>query len=279
MVAKTAPTAEVSAALPNFSAKLSKQLQNYLPALITFVLVIVLWEGFIRLFNIQRFLLPAPSLIFQTFLEQYPKMFMQGGYTFQNALWGYAIGCSLGVLFGAISARAGSISKALLPYAVAANSIPIIAIAPIANQWFSVDNPASKIVIIAMLCFFPVMINTVRGLTSAPPAMVELMHSYAASELAIFRKLRLPVALPFIFSALKVCTSLSMIAAIVSEYFGGPIYWLGVNILSNARVGKFTVVWAQIAVAAIFGLGFYFVVSLVERLVMPWHVSFRNQKD
>ncbi|MBX3066172.1 MAG: ABC transporter permease [Anaerolineae bacterium] len=279
MVAKSAAPDVSPELTPSYSATLSRQASKYLPALVTFVLVIVIWEGFIRLFNIQRFLLPAPSLIFETFTEQYPKMFMQGGYTFQNALWGYAIGCGLGVLFGAVSARAGGISKALLPYAVAANSIPIIAIAPIANQWFSVDNPASKIVIIAMLCFFPVMINTVRGLTSAPPAMVELMHSYAASELAIFRKLRLPVALPFIFSALKICTSLSMIAAIVSEYFGGPIYWLGVNILSNARVGKFTVVWAQIAVAAIFGLGFYFVVSLVERLVMPWHVSFRNQKD
>jgi NitT/TauT family transport system permease protein len=268
---------------PRRSASLVEGLQRWVrknfPALVTFVVVLVLWELLIAIFDIKQFLLPAPSRIATIFVEQFNRIFDQGLRTFQNAVWGYAIGCSAGIVVGLISARFGRFSKAILPYAIAANSIPIIATAPIANQWFGLTNPGSKIVIVVILCFFPAMINTVRGLTSAPPASVELMRSYAASEWTTFFKLRIPLALPFIFNALKVCTTLAMIAAIVSEYFGGPISGLGVNILNNARLSRFTLVWAQIVIASALGLGFYFVVSLVERLVMPWHVSFRNQHD
>lgn len=263
----------------SFADSLQRWMRKNLPALVTFVVVLVLWELLIVVFDIKQFLLPAPSRIATTFVEQFNRIFDQGLRTFQNALWGYAIGCTAGILIGFISARFGGFSKAILPYAIAANSVPIIAIAPIANQWFGLTNPGSKIVIVVILCFFPAMINTVRGLTSAPTAMVELMRSYAAGEMTTFLKLRIPVALPFIFNALKVCTTLAMIAAIVSEYFGGPISGLGVNILNNARLSRFTLVWAQIVIASALGLGFYFVVSLVERLVMPWHVSFRHQRD
>jgi NitT/TauT family transport system permease protein len=256
-----------------------RRLQNYVPAIITFVLVMVLWEVSIRIFDIKQFLLPAPSKIAEIFVQQFQTIYQQGFRTFQNALWGFAIGCGAGILVGAVSARFGLVTQISLPFAVMINAIPIIATAPIANQWFGLINPASKIAIVVLLCFFPTMINTVRGLTSASAATVELMRSYAATELTIFRKLRLPVALPFIFSALKVCTTLAMIGAIVSEYFGGPIYGLGVNILNNARLSRFPLVWAQIVVASSLGLFFYFVVSLAERLIMPWHISFRNQHD
>jgi NitT/TauT family transport system permease protein len=137
----------------------------------------------------------------------------------------------------------------------------------------------SKITVVAVLTFFPVMINTVRGLTSASPAALELMRSYAASDLAIFRKVRIPSALPFIFSALKVATTLSMIAAIVSEYFGGPLSNLGVHLVDDAKLSKFALVWSEIIIASLLGIAFFFVISLIERLVMPWYVAFRETSD
>ncbi len=94
-----------------------------------------------------------------------------------------------------------------------------------------------------------------------------------------FTKLRIPVALPYIFNALKVATTLSMIAAIVSEYFGGPLTGLGVNIADNSALSKYPLVWSQIVIASLLGIAFYFVVSVVERLVMPWHLSFREGAD
>ena len=109
----------------------------------------------------------------------------------------------------------------LLPIAIAANAVPIIAFAPIFNVWFNPLSPHSKMAIAAVLCFFPVLVNTLRGLQSVRPSQIELMRSYAASELEIFRRVRVPTALPYVFTALKVASVLAMIGAVVGEYFGG----------------------------------------------------------
>jgi NitT/TauT family transport system permease protein len=257
----------------------NKLVRKNAPALTTFVVVLLAWEVLVNVLQIERFLLPAPSIIWGEFNRAFPQLVVQSWFTFQNALWGFAIGCGAGLLVGMIMARFAQVSRALLPYAIAANSIPIIALAPITNQWFGSSSAQSKIAIVVILTFFPVMINTVRGLTSVNATMMELMRSYAASDPAIFLKLRFQVALPYIFNALKVATTLSMIAAIVSEYFGGPLQALGVSLRGNAALGKFALVWAQVIMASMLGLAFYFVVSLVERLVMPWHISVRNQQD
>jgi NitT/TauT family transport system permease protein len=256
-----------------------QQMGKVLPPVLIFVGVLVIWELIVKTFNIQQFLLPAPSVIIDTFTSIYPRLVNQGWLTFQNALWGFGIGCSAGIVFGLASARFAGFSKAVLPYAIAVNSIPIIAFAPITNAWFGVVNPTSKILIVAILTFFPTMINTVRGLTAVDAASLELMRSLAASEFDIFRKVRLPVALPFIFNGLKISTSLSMIGAIVAEYFGGPTTGLGVQISSNAQLIRFPLVWSQIIIASALGIIFYFVVSLSERLIMPWHVAFRPRAD
>jgi len=257
----------------------AKQARIMLPPVVVMVIVLVLWEGLVRLLDIQQFLLPAPSVILTTFSARYPALVSQGWNTFQNALWGFGIGCGAGILFGLLSARFVGFSRAMMPYAIAVNSIPIIAFAPITNAWFGVVSPTSKIAIVAILTFFPAMINTVKGLTSADSNSLELMRSLAASDFFIFRNLRIPVALPYIFNGLKTATSLSMIGAIVAEYFGGPTTGLGVQISSNAALIRFPLVWSQIIIASMLGITFYFVVSLAERLLMPWHVSFRKKAE
>ena len=122
-----------------------------------------------------------------------------------------------------------------MPYAIAASAIPIIAFAPITNAWFGPFGKTSKMAIAAVLCFFPVFVNTLRGLTSVRPASIELMRSYAAGEIDIFRRVRFPTALPFLFTALKIATVLSMIGAIVGEYFGRLPEALGVLINSRTQ--------------------------------------------
>jgi NitT/TauT family transport system permease protein len=245
--------------------------------LIVAVLVLVLWEVLINVLRIQEFLLPRPSVIGATLLETYPRLISAGWNTFQNAFWGFAVGCGLGVIVGFVSARFIGFSRALLPLAVGLNAVPIIALAPIMNNWFGALNPASKIAIVALMTFFPAMISTIRGLTSVDPLSLELMKSYAAGQTEIFRKLRLPSALPFIFSAFKVATTLSMIGAIVSEYFGGSTAGLGYRIRDDAGLFKYPEAWSAIFVASLYGILFYLVVSAVERAAMPWHVSFREK--
>jgi NitT/TauT family transport system permease protein len=129
--------------------------------------------------------------------------------------------------------------------------------------------------IAAVLCFFPVLVNTLRGLTSVRPSSIELMRSYACGEIEIFRRVRLPTALPFIFSALKIATVLAMIGAIVGDYFGGSQESLGILIRRSAGVFAFTEAWAAIVVASVLGISFYAAVALAERAVMRWHPTAR----
>ncbi len=166
-----------------------------------------------------------------------------------------------------------------MPFAIAANSVPIIALAPIMNAWFSITSPVSKMAVVAVVVFFPVMINTTRGLIEVDAAEIELLRSYAAAPREMMRKVRIPHALPYFFSAMKVASALAIIAAIVAEYFGGPQDVLGQYIIAKANLFVYPDAWAAILVASIMGIALYSSVLLTERLVMPWHVSFRAADD
>jgi len=246
---------------------------DWLPALVVLVGGIALWEGLIRALDVQEFLLPKPSSIVSTFWDTRSELWSAGWFTFQEALGGFALGSGLAILAALVLARWRILGNALLPYAIAANAIPIIAFAPITNTWFSPLEKSSKIAIAAVLCFFPVLVNTLKGLTSVRPQDIELMRSYAASEREIFRRVRIPTALPFIFTGLKVATVLAMIGAVVGEYFGGALNALGVLILSRARVFQFNDAWAGILLACLFGIGLYVAVALVERVALRWMPS------
>ncbi len=174
-----------------------------------------------------------------------------------------------------LTARFATVRELLLPLAIGASAVPIIAFAPLMNNWFGVLNPLSKMMIVAVLVFFPVVVNVTRGLTSVEPAALELMRSYAASEWAILRRLRVPNALPYFFTALKIGITLSLIGAIVGEYFGGSSDVLGRVIVQSASALRFDVTWAAIVVGAVTGIVSYMVIVAIERIVIPWHASVR----
>ena len=247
-----------------------RRLTDWLPAVVVLVGMIGLWEGLIRAFNVQAFLLPRPSAIATTFWDTRHELWSAGWFTFQEALGGFALGSGSAILLALVLARWRILGSALMPYAIAANAIPIIAFAPITNTWFSPLNKSSKITIAAVLCFFPVLVNTLRGLTSVNPSALELMDSYAAGQLQIFRRVRIPTALPFIFTGLKVATVLAMIGAVVGEYFGGALNALGVLILTRARVFEFNEAWAGVLLACLLGIALYLAVAALERLTLRW---------
>jgi NitT/TauT family transport system permease protein len=243
---------------------------------VVFVLVIAAWEGVIAAFHIQQFLLPRPSDIVSTLWTDRHTLGPAGWYTFKEALGGFAIGSSLGIVAATLVGRFKTAGRAFMPIAIAANAIPIVAFAPIFGVWFNPLSPASKMAIAAVLCFLPVMVNTLRGLQSASPRQVELMRSYAASELEIWRRVRVPTALPFVFTALKVASVLAMIGAIVGEYFGGAFTALGVLINSEAQIFHFVTAWAGILLASLLGLALYGGVVLAERVLVRWTPATRD---
>ncbi len=258
-----------------FARRVGRGVRDWIPAVVVFALGIAAWEFGVKALDVQNFLLPPLSDILSTFWDDRSGLLNAAWFTFKEALGGYVIGCSAGILVAVLLARFRSLASAVLPYAIAANAIPIIAFAPITNNWFGLLSPASKMAIAAILCFFPVFVNTLKGLTSVRPASIELMRSYAAGELEIFRRVRAPTALPYVFSALKVATVLAMIGAIVGDYFGGSQDSLGIVIRRDAGIFAFEHAWAAIVVASVLGILFYAAVSLAERLAMRWHPSER----
>jgi NitT/TauT family transport system permease protein len=235
-----------------------------------FVVALLLWEAMVLIFKPPVFLLPSPLQIWASLAGNAANLFSYGFNTFLEALGGFVVGCGLGLLVAMVVARFQLMSEVLVPIAVASNSIPIVAMAPIAIVWFGI-GPESKVAIVAVMCFFPTLVSAVRGLNAASPGAVALLRSYAASDWQIFAKLRVPTALPFIFNAFKICTAVSMIGAIVAEFFGGAVNYLGVYIKTEASILRTPNAWAAIVVACIFGLGFYIAVVLAERALMPWH--------
>lgn len=261
---------------PSVGRRAARRAGDWVPPVVVFVLAIVVWEGAISAFHIQQFLLPRPSDIVRSFWNDRHTLWPAGWTTFKEALGGFALGSLGGILVATIVGRFRVVGNALMPIAIAANAIPIIAFAPIANAWFNPLSSTSKMAIAGVLCFLPVMVNTMRGLQSADPRQIELMRSYAASELDIWRRVRVPTALPYLFTALKVASVLAMIGAIVAEYFGGAFNALGVLIRSDAQILDFQTAWAGILVASLLGLSLYGAVVLAERLLVRWTPASRE---
>jgi NitT/TauT family transport system permease protein len=249
---------------------LRTQIREWVPAIAVFFGAILVWELLVRVLGIKQFILPSPVAIANSVVDYFPELWQSATYTLVEILLGLAIGVVAGILAGVVTARFGAFRESILPFAIAANSVPIIAFAPIFNNWFGIDKQLSKAMVAAVICFFPVMINTVRGLTSASPAALELMRSIAATDAQILRKVRIPTAVPFIFTALRVATTLATIGAIIGEYFGAPKVSLGQYIVTYSSYLNFERSWAAIIFACAIGISLYLSVVLVERVVAPW---------
>jgi NitT/TauT family transport system permease protein len=273
-------TGGVGAAPKRRPGRARRAVGDLVAPIVVFIVVVVTWEVAIGSLGIQAFILPRPSEIVGALGENWSQGFgiwPSAQATLFEAVGGFVIGTVAGVLVAFASARWLSARDALLPLAIAAGAVPIIAFAPLMNNWFGVLSPLSKMMMAAVLVFFPVMANVTRGLTQVEPSALELMRSYAASDNEILRKVRIPNALPYFFTALKLATTLALIGAIVGEYFGGASTVLGRIIVQSASSLKFDITWAAILVAAIAGIVFYLIVAAVERLVIPWHSSVRSE--
>lgn len=256
-------------------ARLLHQVRGQAPAIIAFLGVIAVWQLGVPQLHLQNFILPVPSQIATAFISEWPVLQVAAGATLFEALGGLVIGVTAGVLTAFAVSRWARVREAVLPIAIGASAIPIIAAAPIMSNWFGILNPFAKMAIVILLTFFPMLINVARGLSQVDESAVELMRASAATEGQILRKVRIPNSLPYFFTALKICTTLSLIGAVVAEYFGGSNDVLGRVIIQSSSRLRFDITWAAIAVAAGAGIAMYLAALVVERLVIPWHASQR----
>jgi len=236
------------------------------------------WEFVTRGLDVPQVLLPAPSVIAERFSDSIPILWADFKQTFLKAvLIGYAIGCGAGFLVAIAIDRSPFLQRGLLPIGNLVSALPIVGVAPIMVMWFGFDWP-SKAAVVIVMTFFPMLVNTVAGLAASNAMQQDLLKTYAASYWQRLFKLRLPEALPFIFNALKINSTLALIGAIVAEFFGTPIVGMGFRI--STEVGRMNVdmVWAEIAVAAVAGSLFYGVLAVIERVFTFWHPSMRRRE-
>ncbi|MDG1946973.1 MAG: ABC transporter permease [Amylibacter sp.] len=245
------------------------------PALFGFS-ILILWEGFVRGFNISPILLPPPSAIAVRFSGSISILWEDFVQTFiKGALSGYVIGCLAAFITAVAVDKSNFLKRGLLPVGNFVAALPIIGMAPILVMWFGFDWH-SKAAVVVVMVFFPMLVNTVAGLNAKDNIQHDLMKTYGASYWQNLLKLNLPAAMPFIFNGLKICTTLALIGAIVSEFFGSPTRGMGFRISTEVGRLSLDMVWAEITVAAFAGSAFYGLMALIEKGVTFWHPSQRK---
>jgi NitT/TauT family transport system permease protein len=250
------------------------RLAPYLYPVVTVLGLIVAWETFTRAARISRLLLPAPSDIAATLVTSLPLLAHMSVITASEFLLGFALSVVVGIPLGALLVHARPVELAVYPLLVASQTIPKAAIAPIFVVWLGAGL-TSKVLIAFTIAFFPIVIDTAVGLRAAPPEVVNVVRSMGATPLQVFRFVRLPNALPNIFGGLKVASTLAVVGAIVGEFVSAEKGLGYLVLVANGELNT-TLVFASVVTLSILGVVFYFLLELVERSVIRWHVSARR---
>ncbi|KPU45224.1 putative aliphatic sulfonates transport permease protein SsuC [Oxobacter pfennigii] len=255
---------------------MTEKVKNVLLPLCFGILIIAIWQlGFIHAaLGFKPFQLPVPSQIVITLRDNFAKTMFDTVITVSAALTGLILGCAIGFLIAVIATMFPKWGYSVLSIIAAVNAIPIVALSPIMNRWFT-DGFSQKVGVVTVVCLAAMSINAYRGLNDLRPFAKDLLESYAASGRVIFLKLRLPNCLPSVFTALKINVAAAVMAAMISEYFSASTSGIGFGIKDNLRKGIMAKGWSYIVVAAVVGIILYLIVMMIERRVIKWHASQR----
>ncbi len=228
------------------------------------------WEAVVRLGRIAPFVLPSPSAIAAALGGVAAQVVAAAGATGLNALVGLLAGAVAALVAATLAARLPLVREVLVPLAAAVAAMPVVALAPVFATMYGATSELPRRLVVALVVFVPVFVNSLRGLLTVEPVHEELMRSYAASGWASTRFVRLPGALPFVFTGLRLAASAAVISAVVAEYFGGLQTGLGSRITSAAANSAYPRAWAYVLGACALGLLFYAAALALERAATPW---------
>jgi NitT/TauT family transport system permease protein len=241
---------------------------------ISFVALFLIWEIGVRFFEVPSYLLPAPSLVWTEFTKRWAYVLTHTWVTTQEILAGYLAAVVVSIPMAITIAYSRFIEQAFYPLIVFLQIVPKIAIAPLFIIWFGFGF-TPKLLLVFLLSFFPIVVSAIAGFKSIDGEVMELARSTGASGWTTFRKIQLPNAMPSIFTGLKVAAALSATAAVVAEFVASD-KGLGYLLLRYNGDLETPMVFATIVVLSIVGLIVYYAVELLERIVIPWHVSQRG---
>jgi NitT/TauT family transport system permease protein len=254
-------------------ARLLRAVSAAAPMLVLGLVVVLAWEVVVRLGIVTTYVLPSPSAIATAFMDDLPVLARATGTTAFCVLFGMLLGAAIAIVFSLLVSLNEIVGSASLIVVAILSSAPIMALAPIFNVWFGTVNLFSKIAVAALVVYFPVAINLIRGLSRVDPVHRELMASVSASRAQMLWLVRVPSAVPAGFTGLRIAAPLSVIGVIASEFFGGSSDALGVYITHAAALQKFAETWAGVVIASALGLVVFGAVALIERVVTPRRTS------
>lgn len=246
-------------------------LRSAIPAAVVLLAVIGMWQAYVVIFDVKRFILPAPTEVLSSLVTKWAIYQPHAIVTFREAFIGLLLATVVGLALAMLITASRALRMAIYPLVVASQAMPIIAIAPLLIIWFGY-GPTSKILVAALVAFFPIVVSAAAGLSSLDDGAVRLMRSFPAPPWQVFVRARLPHALPQIFSGLKVAAVLSVVGAVVGEWVGSDEGLGFLIIQSNAKLATVTV-FGAVVVLTLMGILLFLLVSLVEWLALPWRRS------
>ena len=252
---------------------MSERLKDLAWSTSSVILVFAGWEIAVRVFHIPAYLLPSPLAAFASIAEYWPVLAVQGLWTSMAIGAGFLAAAVVAIPLAMLIVLSHTLGRLLYPPIVAIQAIPKIALAPLFVVWFGFGS-MPKIAVAFLIAFFPIMIDTIVGLRSIDPGMLQLARSMGAPQHRVFLKLRFPNALPMIFSGLKVASTLAVVGALTGEFVGSD-KGLGYVLLQASGNLNTALLFAALIILSVLALAFFHLVELCERILIPWHVSQR----
>jgi NitT/TauT family transport system permease protein len=259
--------------LPGGSA--ARRVWRWVGGLLGLILVLALWEGAVALFRVPLYLLPAPTVIGAQVVRDWALLWRNLQPTLIEALGGFILGNLVAILLAALFVHFPAVQRAVFPLAIGLRTVPLVAITPLLLVWLG-NGYAPKVVIAALISFFPTLVNMTRGLAALDRQALELLHTLSASRWQVFWKVRWPSSLPYLFSALKIAATSCVLGAVIAEWIGAD-RGLGYLVVASTFEFRIARLWATIAVTSALALGAFLLVVLAERACVPWREETEGQ--
>jgi len=269
------PTKAPRAAL--YTERLRRLTGSWVPAALIVVVLLGVWEGYVRLWAVPKWLLPAPSVIAMTLVVSRGLLLDHTLVTFVEVVIGFGLSLLGGVLLACGIAASRTLERALYPFVIASQMVPIIVIAPLLLIWVGYGL-APKVIVVALTAFFPIVVNMVDGLRSVDPDVVNLLRTMGASRWQIFVKVQVPTSLPFLFSGLRVAMAVSVIGAVIGEWMGSS-QGLGYLMIRSKPQFLTERVFAAIVILSVMGMALFVLVGVVEKFAIPWWHNEQRQRS
>lgn len=248
-------------------AEFLKRLKHSAPALIAFLSFLILWQGASVLLSIPAYILPSPTTIAGAIMEKWSTLVQNSAVTLLESAIGLALSILLSIPLGVLIVYSRFVERTIYPFLVASQAVPKVALAPIFVVWFGFGL-LPKVLIAFFIAFFPIVVNTVVGLSRTPPEMIYLMRSLGASRLEILLRVRIVAAAPYIFAGIKVAAAFSVVGAIVGEFIAASSGLGYLQLVANSNL-QIPLLFATLVMLSVMGIGLFYLVFLVELVLLP----------